>query len=201
MLQMYTIFINDIPIYLTDELIDNDNINFYKYDETNLNETLNKLEKGELNSIYFYHANLSYLWNDFKNNFKIIEAAGGIVFNEKEELLWIYRNDKWDLPKGKIEKGEEKAVAAIREVQEECGIEELQIIKFVATTYHIYRYKGELILKFTYWYKMFSNSMQNLVPQKEEGITKVAWLHKTTMKEALEDTYDNIKLLFKVSSI
>ena len=84
---MYTIFINDIPIYLTDQLIENDKINFYKYDETNLKETFNKLEKGELSSIYFYHPNLNHLWSDFKNNFKIIEAAGGIVFNEKDELL------------------------------------------------------------------------------------------------------------------
>ena len=104
---MYTIFINDIPIYLTDELVEKDKLNFYEYDEINLKEILNKLEKGELSSIYFYNDNLNYLWSDFKDNFKIIEAAGGIVFNEKEELLWIYRNNKWDLPKGKIEKGEE----------------------------------------------------------------------------------------------
>jgi len=192
---MYTIFINDIPIYLTDELIENDNINFYKYDETNLKETLDKLEKGELSSIYFYHTNLSYLWSDFKDNFKIIEAAGGIVFNEKEELLWIYRNDKWDLPKGKIEKGEEKTVAALREVQEECGIKELQISKFIATTYHIYRYKDELILKFTYWYKMLSNTKQKLVPQIEEGITEVKWISRTNSKKNIKNTYQNVKLV------
>jgi 8-oxo-dGTP pyrophosphatase MutT (NUDIX family) len=192
---MYTIFINDIPVYLTDELIENDNINFYKYDETNLIETLNKLEKGELSSIYFYHANLNYLWNDFKDNFKIIEAAGGIVFNEKDDLLWIYRNDKWDLPKGKIEKGEEKAVAAVREVKEECGIEELQITKFIATTYHIYRHKDKLILKFTYWYKMLSNTKQKLVPQIEEGITEVKWVSRPNSLKNLKNTYQNIKLV------
>jgi len=192
---MYTIFINDIPIYLTDELLENDNINFYKYDETNLKETLDKLEKGELSSIHFYHTNLSYLWSDFKDNFKIIEAAGGIVFNEKEESLWIYRNDKWDLPKGKIEKGEEKTVAALREVQEECGIKELQISKFIATTYHIYRYKDELILKFTYWYKMLSNTKQKLVPQIEEGITEVKWISRTNSKKNIKNTYQNIKLV------
>ena len=192
---MYTIFINDIPIYLTDELVEKDKLNFYEYDEINLKEILNKLEKGELSSIYFYNDNLNYLWSDFKDNFKIIEAAGGIVFNEKEELLWIYRNNKWDLPKGKIEKGEEKEVAAVREVKEECGIKELNVTKFIMSTYHIYRYKDKLILKPTYWYKMFSNTKQKLMPQIEEGITMVKWISKQDSEKILKNTYQNIHLL------
>jgi len=192
---MYTIFINDNPIYLTDEFIEDDKINFFNYDEINLSETLNKLEKGELSSIYFYHTNLNYLWSDFKDNFKIIEAAGGIVFNEKDELLWIYRNDKWDLPKGKIEIGEEKEIAAIREVQEECGINELIIKEFISTTYHLYKHKDEIVLKFTYWYKMLSNSRQKLMPQIEEGITEVKWVSKSNSLKNLKNTYQNIKLV------
>ena len=192
---MYTIFINDNPIYLTDQFKENDENYFYEYDKIKIKDLINKIEKESLNSVYFYHANLDYMWTDFKNKFKIIEAAGGVVYNEKDELLWIYRNEKWDLPKGKIEKGEKKEKAAIREVQEECGIEELNLNEFISTTYHMYKFKGDLVLKFTYWYKMLSNSKQQLIPQKEEGITKVEWISNDKSVENLDNTYQNIYLL------
>ena len=194
---MYTIFINDAVIYLTDDDNYKDEISFFNYEDVDIDMILRKIEKSALKSVYLYHKTLALLWHDFKSHFKSIEAAGGIVYNEKDEILWIYRNNRWDLPKGKIEKEESNEIAAIREVEEECGITNVVLKKYVKTTYHIYEYKEKQVLKITYWYKMLTKANQVLTPQREEGITKVIWLNKMTMKEALEDTYDNIKLLFQ----
>ncbi len=194
---MYTIFINDAVIYLTDDHNYKDENSFVNYEDIELSSILDKVENEALKLVHLYHHSIEVLWTDFKKQFKIIEAAGGVVFNEHEEVLWIYRNERWDLPKGKIEKNEETTVAAIREVAEECGIQNLVLKEFIMPTYHIYHHKKRNVLKITYWYEMFAESDQELTPQLEEGITKVLWLDAAAMKEALKDTYDNIKLLFK----
>jgi len=194
---MYTIFINDVVIYLTDNSDFKKKNYFFNYRENSISEILAKLGSLVGSSLYVYHPELDFLWQDFKDCFKVIEAAGGVVFNEKEEVLWIYRNNRWDLPKGKIEKGESKEIAAIREVEEECGISNLILKEYRKTTYHIYEYKGEKVLKITYWYDMNARGNQLLKPQLEEGITKVTWLNEMAMIEAKKDTYDNIKLLLQ----
>ena len=194
---MYTIFINDVVIYLTDDYKYREENSFFNYEDVDIDMILNNIKKSTLKSVYLYHKTLALLWNDFKSHFKVIEAAGGIVFNENDEILWIYRNNRWDLPKGKIENEESKEIAAIREVEEECGITNVVLKKYVKTTYHIYEYKEKQVIKITYWYEMSTQANQVLKPQTEEGITKVVWLNKMAMKEALEDTYDNIKLLFQ----
>ena len=98
-------------------------------------------------------------WKDFCSKFIMIEAAGGLVFNKDGHILMIFRNGKWDLPKGKLEIGESVEECAKREVEEECGIYGLDIIEKLLDTYHTYKLKGNKILKKTYWYKM------NTVPQ------------------------------------
>jgi len=135
-------------------------------------------------------------FNVFKKHFKIIKAAGGIVSNLKREKLFIYRLDKWDLPKGKIEKGEEIKAAAVREIEEECGITDLTITKQLQDTYHIYTFKNELILKQTYWFELTSNFEGELIPQLEEDITKVEWLTDAEINgKVLKNTYASIKEL------
>ena len=129
--------------------------------------------------------------------FKIEKAAGGLVQNENKEILFIYRFEKWDLPKGKIEKGESKKKAAKREVEEECGVNELKISGKLQNTYHIFQRKNCEILKVTYWYSMNTTYSGTLQPQIEEGITKVIYKNKEDVKKALENTYGNIKLLFE----
>ncbi len=195
---MYTIFVNESVIYLTDTLENKNENNFFSYLDINLTKLLVKLEFPTQIALYIYHDDLEFLWKDFQNNFKVIEAAGGVVFNTRNELLWIYRNERWDLPKGKIEPGEEREVAALREVEEECGVKNLKLNHFIMTTYHIYKYKEKKILKVTFWYNMcLSNDKQVLVPQIEEGITKVVWLNSEETTEVLKSTYKNIKLLCK----
>ncbi|MBE9490133.1 MAG: NUDIX domain-containing protein, partial [Bacteroidetes bacterium] len=129
-------------------------------------------------------------------NFKVIEAAGGVVQNDEKAVLFIFRNKKWDLPKGKVEKDESIQETALREVEEECGVFDLKLGDFITKTYHIYEYKKQQILKISHWYKMKS-STKSLKPQIEEDITEVVWKNDNQIQLALKNTYPNIKLLLK----
>lgn len=122
----------------------------------------------------------------------MIEAAGGVVENEKGDFLFIYRNHKWDLPKGKLEKGEKKKTGAVREVEEECGIKVNSIGKKICVTYHTYKSKGEVILKRTHWYQMTFKGEGELKPQLEEGITKVLWFKREQTAPIVKNTFPSI---------
>jgi 8-oxo-dGTP pyrophosphatase MutT (NUDIX family) len=128
----------------------------------------------------------------------MIEAAGGLVFNKDGDILMIFRNGKWDLPKGKLEIGESVEECAIREVEEECSIVGLYITEKIIETYHTYSLKGEEILKRTYWYKMRTNFDGELSPQIEEGITKVSWIDKDQISEKIKNSYGNISDVLKI---
>ncbi len=132
---------------------------------------------------------------------KNIIACGGIVENTKGEVLVIYRNDKWDLPKGKLEKGETMEQCALREVSEETGVQHIQIGYLITTTNHTYidpLNKNTTIQKETYWYKMnISNKQDQLTPQIEEGITEVKWVSGEELKKCLENSYPSIVDLIK----
>lgn len=122
----------------------------------------------------------------------LIKAAGGLVKNEYGEYLFIYRNNKWDLPKGKIEKQEGTKVAAVREVEEECGIKVSKLEERICKTYHSYIYRGDVVLKKTYWFNMRCKGQNNLKPQKEEGITDVRWFKKGEISPIVENTFPSI---------
>jgi len=158
------------------------------------------LSDPSVSEIYFYHADTEFLFKLFKNMFRIIEAAGGVVTNRKNEYLFILRNGKWDLPKGKIEKTEKTEDAALREVEEECGVNNLKLIKPLVTTYHTYFLEEQAVLKPTYWFLMQTDYDKKLTPQQEEGITEVKWLAKKDFRMVLQNTYESIKdVLQKIS--
>jgi 8-oxo-dGTP pyrophosphatase MutT (NUDIX family) len=136
------------------------------------------------------------IFKHLKSKYSIVKAAGGVVINKKNELLVIKRNGWWDLPKGKIEKGEEKRVAAVREVEEECGISNMVIVSKIPKTYHTYQFKGEDVFKVTHWYKMRYDGNETPVPQTEEDITEVKWVAKSEIKSIVNQTYDSLKPLF-----
>jgi len=123
---------------------------------------------------------------------QVIAAAGGLVKNERKECLFIFRNDKWDLPKGKIEKGEKIKEAAVREVEEECGIKVKKLGKKIGKTYHAYIYKGEIVIKKSYWFKMKCEGQDKLKPQKEEGITDARWFTQDKMGVIEKNTFPSI---------
>lgn len=137
------------------------------------------------------------LFREFRSHFKLIEAAGGFIINEALESLWIFRNSMWDLPKGKLDAGETAVKAAIREVQEETGIMELEILRDMPSTWHTYEHDGRPILKRTFWYLMQASKSQPLKPQSEEGITQVVWVSKEELDEKIEATYASIHHLLQ----
>ena len=132
-------------------------------------------------------------WENFCANYKLIYAAGGVVKNSKNQILMIFKNGKWDLPKGKIENGEKIIDCALREVHEECGVSKLQIINQLQNTYHIYKINNHEVLKCTYWFSMFTNYNKKLFPQINEGITNCEWIGEERISEILEKSHANIK--------
>ena len=192
---MYKVFVNDKPIIITSSSKKENNFPLYTFKNIVLGDILHKLNNNEIDGVNLYSSDLKRDWSLFLLNMEVIPAAGGLVLNPKKEVLFIYRNNTWDLPKGWIEKDESIETAAIREVEEECGIFNLSILKKLNTTYHIY-FRGGLKLKETHWFLMSSDFDKELVPQTEEGITKVLFKNDTEINEALQNTYANIKLVY-----
>lgn len=193
---MYKVFINEHCLFLSQkrdnygiEAADIQLDNPTKKDILSLTQNLLE-EKGQKSVQLLYDRD--HFFEDFSSCFKYIEAAGGLVRNEEDELLMIYRFEKWDLPKGKLEKGEEPSSAAVREVEEECGIEELTIKSELPSTFHIYEQAGRIFLKITYWYEMTVKGKPNLIPQSEEGIEAVKWMSEIELTEARKNTYSSL---------
>lgn len=134
-------------------------------------------------------------------HFTQINAGGGIVTNCNAEYLLIYRNGVWDLPKGKQEDGEKITDTAIREVKEECGIENIELKELICITHHCYRLNDKLMLKHTYWYNMYDRTPEQPVPQQEENIAKAQWIKRTDIAPILEESYPSIKEVFAKKGI
>ncbi|HCL83820.1 MAG TPA: hypothetical protein DIC22_07590 [Chitinophagaceae bacterium] len=131
----------------------------------------------------------------------LIRAGGGLVVNEKGEVLFMFRRGKWDLPKGKLDPGETLEACALREVTEETGVQKPELIKFLLITEHEYEERGLAIRKKTYWYLMKTNSHQPLVPQFEEDITELKWIGPDDYKIVQQNTYPGIIEVLKAGGI
>ncbi|HQU99819.1 MAG: NUDIX domain-containing protein [Bacteroidia bacterium] len=166
-------------------------------DSEAINEAVQNLLNEKPNSIFLVTPFIHKVFKEVRAYFLIIEAAGGLVYNDANKLLMIYRLGKWDLPKGKIERGEAKRDAAIREVQEECALTQLRIESFIATTYHIYFIKNQPVLKFSHWYKMYCADKAIPQPQIEEGISEVIWANKKQVAKNAIASYATIKWLLQ----
>ncbi len=129
----------------------------------------------------------------FFKHFTLVTAAGGVVENEKEELLLIFRRGKWDLPKGKLDKGETIEQCALREVMEETGLKEVELKKALTITYHTYDEFGKHILKDSHWYQMKITGQQKLTPQTEEDISEIKWIKKKDLKNFLNNAFPSIR--------
>ena len=193
---MYKVFINEKKIVLSQE--PQDSPKTVNYDGTHCIElAIDLLTNTPSQGLNIYHNDIDRLWADFRAFFRNIEAAGGIVVNPENKILFIHRLGKWDLPKGKIEVGESRELAAVREVEEECGIFDLQLKDFINSTYHIYTERnGDKVLKTTYWFEMYYEGTGTPKPQTEEGITEVGWKNEGEIEsEILPSTFQNIKLI------
>ena len=198
---MYKIYINETPLLLVKEKVGKDMLPAGKDElivpyfgkSKSLLNYIDLLEKSaQLERVVIYHRDLDDLIDDYESLYKIIEAAGGLVNNEVGELLFIHRLGYWDLPKGKIEKGEKKKQAALREVEEETGLRNIEIGKRLLITYHTYKNgKGKRILKRTFWYSMKA-SKQQLIPETEENIEKAVWMTLEEFRSEDRAVYKNI---------
>ncbi|QIE60505.1 NUDIX domain-containing protein [Rasiella rasia] len=193
---MYKVFVKEIPIILSTEKNIGKQYKSIPIKLARFKKIVRKINDGELLYVNLYHKNPEKLEKFLFKKLKVVEAGGGMVFNSKKEILFIRRNSKWDLPKGKKEKGESHEEAAIRETMEETGVQDLQIKRFLKKTYHVFKRNNKFKLKVTYWYEMYTDYDGELIPETNEGIKKVRWKNFEKTQKALLDSYENIKLLF-----
>ena len=155
---------------------------------------LERFEKSNEERLNIIHHDLDELFGHVARHFKYIEAAGGLVTLPDGRILLIERLGKWDLPKGKVEKGESLQETALREVMEECGLKTSPIITGELThTFHTYHRDEHHVLKHTAWYTMLYDGDENLYPQFDEDITQAVWLPQERLHIIMENTYESIK--------
>ncbi len=200
------IYFDDTPLFLCDAI--DDELDPYVHhddavfiDELNTHTVKTMIHEMSLPQIHagiFYHNDLDQLKKAFYKKFTVIKAAGGKVKNEAGEILLIFRRGKWDLPKGKLDKGETLEECAIREVQEETGLQNISLIQPLPVTYHTYHEGSRFILKESYWYDMKAEGRQSLVPQKEEDITEIKWVHPAELEKYISNSYPSVADILRV---
>lgn len=193
---MYKVFVNEKKLLLSKQSENLEKTLGYE-NVTSLEIALDLLENTSVKELNVYGENLDGIWAEFRKLFRIIEAAGGLVNNPEGEILFIKRLGKWDLPKGKMEIGESREESAVREIEEETGLAQVELVRFINTTYHIYvERNGDKVLKCTHWFEMNFSGEDTSKPQIEEGITEVAWKNTAQIEdEVFPSTFKNIKLI------
>jgi 8-oxo-dGTP pyrophosphatase MutT (NUDIX family) len=194
---MYKVFFNDRTVYFGDDFsksFGRNNGLFYKFNNllelTELIHVFNSLTR--INKLFIIHDDILTLFDEFKACFNYVEAAGGVVLRPDGKFLVMKRDGLWDLPKGKLENGESSEVAALREVSEETGLNELQIVKPVLSTFHTYQVTKEMVLKKTKWYEMFYGGDADPVPEAAENITEIQWVKPGMTDFIRKNTYPSV---------
>ena len=193
---MYKVFFNQKPLILTNKIqdfSDTEPLLFIKY--TSVTQIIKALKSSKNSKVFLYHKDTDKLWKGFIKKFPIVEAAGGLVKRTDNKLLFIFRNNKWDLPKGGVEKKELIINAAKREVTEETGVSDIIVEKKISETYHIFKKGKRFRLKKTYWFKMSTTYMGKTNPQTEEGIEKTKWVSNKNIEDILNDAFENIRII------
>lgn len=194
------IYFEDKPVFLTDDLAPV--TEFMHQPETIFideisTKAIHSLLKGIATPAFskgiLFHSDLKQMKKAFEKQFNIVQAAGGVVKNERDEVLFIFRRGKWDLPKGKNDDTEEAKDCALREVKEETGLAEVTAGGLICTSYHTYHEYGKHILKETHWFDMKASSQEKLSPQLEEHIEKIEWVNPLNIGEKLQNSYVLIK--------
>jgi len=194
------IYFNDKPLFLTDAL--NADIEPYRHHDDavfidefshgGINSMIHEMRQEKVHAGIFLHTNVEELRKAFWKKFMLVKAAGGLVLNEDGNILFIFRRGKWDLPKGKLDEGESLETCAVREVQEETGLKNVQLKKHLVTTYHTYDESGHHILKETWWYLLSASKKEALVPQTIEQITQIEWVAPDNLEKYVSNTYPSI---------
>ena len=194
------IYIGNKPVFLCDAT-DNtisaymhhpDTILLDEISNAAIKSLLHEIIKPEFHAGILLYKDLEKLKRSFFRHFNVIQAAGGVITNAREEVLLIFRRGKWDLPKGKLDKDETLEECALREVEEETGLKGIDLGKFCTVTYHVYHEFGKQNLKESHWYRMRYNGNEKPVPQTEEDITEIRWVAITDLAEYTNNTYATI---------
>ncbi|WP_264509531.1 NUDIX hydrolase [Flavobacterium sp. N1719] len=194
---MYKVFVNDKPLFLTNEVAKETDFQLFLLESVDIEQLIVKMFNNKIKKAYLYYPDEKEILKKVKEKIPVKKAGGGLVYNAEGKVLFIYRNGKWDLPKGGIEKNEDIEDTALREVEEETGVNQLKITRKLQKTYHIFKRGGKYRLKITHWFEMKTNFQGTPTPQANEGIEKVAWLSPEEVRDALGNSYENIKLLFE----
>jgi len=198
----YRTYINNVTLTVTDSLPKTlDKTQQLKVEDFDFLSFYKSLKKNNQKDFYLESSDPKAVFGLIKKKLTIIKAAGGLVANAKGEFLFIFRNKKWDLPKGKVEKGEKVKVTAVREVEEECGVKIEKREERLCKTYHIYELGNKIILKRTSWYKMTVKGSPKLIPQIAEGITTASWVAREGVSAKLKNTYPLILEVLKAGNL
>ena len=203
------IYLNDKPLILTTDKVAYirehpmaaDYSAFSGSDPDNFNHALEQLDRTSVNGAIIEDTVAAKMLSQLHDMYRSIDAAGGVAFNEKDEILMIYRRGKWDLPKGKLDDGENIEECALREVKEETGLQNVSLGEKVCDTYHIYSQYGENLLKRTAWYKMTAPSTDKLKPQKAENIMEARWVRENDLGQLLTKTYEAVKEVLQLAGV
>src|SRR6478735_4814877 len=191
------VFFNEKPLFLAEQMNKEmevlahheDTVLIDEFSPPAINSLIHEMRLSKIHAGILIHHDIKSLKKAFYKKFMLIKAAGGLVTNEHGDLLFIFRKNKWDLPKGKLEEGENIESCAVRETEEETGLKGVKLGKSLITTHHTYDESGHHILKETYWYKLTVKGKQDLKPQLEEQITEIRWVNPNALEEVLANTY------------
>jgi len=199
------IYFNDKPLFLCDRIdpaiepyLHHDDAIFI--DELNVHTVNTMIHEMQLEKVHagvFLHPDLEELKHAFYRKFELIRAGGGLVLDEQVRALLIFRRGKWDLPKGKQDEGESIEECAVREVQEETGLQTLSLKKPLPVTYHTYHQGARFVLKESYWFLMHTPGTPVLTPQAEEDILEARWMPKSAIPAYLPQCYPSVRELLE----
>lgn len=203
------IYFNDKPLVLTTDreafLTENPGAVAYSvFDGATLRsftQAVQQLERPGIKGAIIEDISVDSLNEQLQAMYHPIYAGGGVAYNERNEVLMIFRRGKWDLPKGKLDEGEDIAACALREVKEETGLQQLTLGEKVCDTYHIYFQSGTQLLKCTTWYKMQGTSADKLQPQKEENILEARWVDERGLQPLAAKSYEAIKDVLRAAGL
>jgi len=194
---MYKVFVNDKPLFLTNQVQKETDFKLFLLESVDIKKLIVKIFQNKIQKAFLYHPDEKLIMKTLRAKLPVEKAGGGLVYNKDGDVLFIFRNGKWDLAKGGMEKNETIEETAIREVEEETGVTGLVITEKLQKTYHIFKRNGRYKLKITQWFEMQTKFEGIPQGQADEGIDKVEWVNPKNIPMLLENSYENIKLLFE----
>lgn len=199
------IYFDNKPLFLCDEIDitieefvhHDDAIYIDELDGHTIRTMIHEMQLEKVHAGIFQHKDFDELKKAFFKKFTLVIASGGLVTNESDDVLLIFRRGKWDLPKGKLDKGETLEQCAVREVEEETGLKNISLHQPLTITYHTYHEGTKFILKESHWFKMSVKEKQDLVAQEAEGITETKWVRPADLKTYFDETYPSVRDVLK----